>query len=138
MGGLSAADYAHLLEFRTALRAFERWSQRQAERAGLTPAQHQLLLAVKGHGERRGPTVREVAAYLTVRHHSAVGLIDRAESAGMVARARDPDDARVVRVTLTETGESRIAQLSELHLVELSRLAPLLRELSPRLVPADT
>jgi DNA-binding MarR family transcriptional regulator len=138
MGGLTTADYAHLLEFRTALRRFEGWSQRQAERAGLTPAQHQLLLVVKGHGEDRGPTVRQIADYLTVRPHSAVGLIDRAESAGLVRRARDVDDARVVRVRLTEGGESRIAQLSELHLVELSRLAPLLRELSPRLVPADT
>jgi DNA-binding MarR family transcriptional regulator len=138
MGSLSAADYAHLLEFRTALRRFERWSQQQVERAGLTPAQHQLLLAVKGHGERRGPTIREIAAYLNVRHHSAVGLIDRAGSAGLVERARDADDARVVRVTLTESGQSRIAQLSELHLVELSRLAPLLRDLVPQPVPADT
>ena len=75
---LRDADYEDLLALRTGLRRFLRWSEQQAEAAGLTPAQHQLLLAVRGHPDRRGPTVGEVADYLLLRHHSAVGLVDRA------------------------------------------------------------
>jgi DNA-binding MarR family transcriptional regulator len=118
----SAEDYARLLRFRTALRRFLHWSEEQARSAGLTPAQHQLLLAIKGHGERPGPTVGEVAEYLALRHHSAVGLVDRAEAAGLVERRRDEKDHRVVHLCLTASGEARIRRLSEAHLAELERL----------------
>lgn len=130
MADLTQRDYTNLLEFRTALRRFERWSEDQARQVGLTATQHQLLLAIKGHPDGRGPTITEIADYLTVRHHSAVGLVDRAEGAGLVARVRDADDSRAVRLALTELGERRIGQLSELHLAELGRLAPILDHLA--------
>jgi DNA-binding MarR family transcriptional regulator len=120
---LSDADYEDLLTLRTGLRRFLRWSEQQAEEAGLTPAQHQLLLAIRGHSDRRGPTVGEVADYLLLRHHSAVGLVDRADAAGLVQRARDPEDHRVVRLRLTPAGQKRLEALSALHFEELQRLA---------------
>lgn len=129
MGGLQQSDYARLLGFRTALRRFLRWSEGEARAAGLTPAQHQLLLAVRGHGDPTGPTVGDLAEYLVLRHHSVVELIDRAEAAGLVSRAGDPEDHRVVRVALTSLGERRIEELSLLHLEELRRLAPMLAAL---------
>jgi len=135
---LSENDYANLLAFRAALRRFERWSEAQARQVGLTPAQHQLLLAVKGHPDRRGPTIREVADYLGVRHHSAVGLADRAVDAGLVIRVRDAGDARLARLALTPLGEQRIGQLSELHLAELVRLTPLLEHLAGHEVISGT
>jgi DNA-binding MarR family transcriptional regulator len=119
---LSDADYEDLLALRTGLRRFLRWSEQKAEGAGLTPAQHQLLLAVRGHTNRRGPTVGEVADYLMLRHHSAVGLVDRAEAAGLLRRARDPQDHRIVRIQLTAAGQKRLEALSALHLEELERL----------------
>src|SRR6185437_7119443 len=120
---LTDADYEDLLTLRTGLRRFLRWSEQQAEEAGLTPAQHQLLLAVRGHSDPRGPTVGEVADYLLLRHHSAVGLIDRADAAGLVKRVRDPEDHRVVRLQLTAHGTKRLEALSAQHLDELQRLA---------------
>ncbi len=120
---LSDEDYARLLALRTGLRRFERWSEQQAQVAGLTPAQHQLLLAIRGHRNPRGPTIGEVADYLLLRHHSTVELVDRADNAGLVTRARDPDDHRVVRLQLTDAGAERIEALSALHLEELERLA---------------
>jgi DNA-binding MarR family transcriptional regulator len=129
VASLSREDYRALLAFRSALRRFEGWSEAQARAVGLTPAQHQLLLAIRGHGDERGPTVTEVAGYLTIRHHSAVGLIDRTERAGYVRRCRDAEDGRIVRVTLTAEGARRITALSELHIHELARLAPLLEHL---------
>ena len=116
--------YARLLALRTGLRHFERWSQNQARAAGLTPAQHQLLLAIRGHGDSRGPTIGEVADYLLLLHNSAVGLIDRADAAGLVSRSRDEDDHRVVRLHLTDEGAERLEVLSALHFEELKRLAP--------------
>jgi DNA-binding MarR family transcriptional regulator len=122
-------DYRHLLELRTGLRRFLRWSEEQARAAGLTPAQHQLLLTIRGHDDPRGPTVGNVAAHLLLRHHSAVGLIDRAESAGLVARGSDPENSSAVRLRLTEKGSTQLEALSELHLQELEHLAPTMHAL---------
>jgi DNA-binding MarR family transcriptional regulator len=121
---LTDDDYARLLEFRTGLRRFLHWSEAQAVEVGLTPAQHQLLLAVRGRPGRDGPTIGEVADILLLRHHSAVELINRAEAAGLVRREPDRSDQRVVRLTLTALGGRRLRQLSERHLEELDRLRP--------------
>jgi DNA-binding MarR family transcriptional regulator len=122
MPGLDQRDYERLLAFRTGLRRFLSWSGQQAEAAGITPAQHQLLLAIRGHPDPRGPTVGEVAGYLLVRHHSAVELIDRAVGAGLVVRRADIDDARAVRVVLAARGRERLERLTASHLEELDRL----------------
>ena len=122
MSGLEQRDYERLLAFRTGLRRFLSWSGQQAGAAGITPAQHQLLLAVRGHPDPRGPTIGEIAGYLLVRHHSAVELIDRAVAAGLVARQADSQDARTVRIVLTERGRERLERLATSHLEELDRL----------------
>jgi DNA-binding MarR family transcriptional regulator len=123
------ADYRRLLELRTDLRRFLRWSEQQAQAAGITPAQHQLLLAIRGHPDERGPTVGDVASYLLLRHHSAVGLLDRAERAGLVTRVQDADNLTVVRLRLTDLGSAQLEALSELHLEELAHLAPTMHAL---------
>jgi DNA-binding MarR family transcriptional regulator len=122
-------DYRRLLQLRTGLRRFLRWSEQHAEAAGLTPAQHQLLLAIRGHDDPRGPTVGDVAGYLMLRHHSAVGLVDRGEKAGLITRAQDPDNLSVVRLRLTEQGAQLLEALSEQHLEELAHLAPTMHAL---------
>jgi len=129
MAELSQTDYENLLAFRTSLRRFQRWSQDQARQAGLTPAQHQLLVAVKGHPGRSGPTISDLASYLMLRHHSTVELIDRAEDADLVSRTRDDHDGRLTRVSLTSRGEARLHQLAPAHLDELRQLAPILARL---------
>jgi DNA-binding MarR family transcriptional regulator len=122
-------DYEKLLGFRTALRRFLHWSEDEARAAGLTPAQHQLLLAIKGHPGSDAPTVGDLSEHLVLKHHSVVELIDRAVDAGLVRRERDESDHRIVRLLLTPLGESRLEGLSRLHLEELRRLAPLLHSL---------
>jgi len=128
---MSDDEYRRLLEFRTGLRRFLHWSEEQAGLLGLTPGQHQLLLAVRGHGRdpADAPTIGDVARSLLLRHHSAVGLVDRAEAAGLVVRAADGTDARVVRVRLTSAGAAALARLSAAHLQELDRLVPRLARL---------
>jgi DNA-binding MarR family transcriptional regulator len=124
-------DFQHSLRFRVTLRRFLRWSEEQAAEAGLTPAQHQLLAAIKGHPGPRPPAVGEIADYLLLQSHSAVGLVDRAEAAGLVRRQPDPEDGRVVRVGLTEKGDRLVTRLTQAHLAELHKLAGALNDLLP-------
>ena len=128
---LSDDEYRELLRFRTALRRFLQWSEEQATALGITPAQHQLLLAIRGHeagkqdaGTGVGPTIGDVAESLLLRHHSAVGLVDRAAAAGLVERLTDSEDQRIVRLRLTALGSRRLRQLAGLHLAELRRMMP--------------
>jgi DNA-binding MarR family transcriptional regulator len=129
-------DYRRLLEFRTGLRRFVRWSEEQARSVGLSPAQHQLMLAVRGHPDPRGPTIGEAADYLLLRHHSAVELVDRAEAAGLVRRRPDRDDQRIVRLRLTPRGADKLRRLTAVTLEELARLSPGLQPVWAGLEPS--
>jgi DNA-binding MarR family transcriptional regulator len=106
-----------------------RWSEQRAVDAGVTPSHHQLLLALRGHGDPEGPTIGDVADYLQLRHHSVVGLVDRAEHLGLIRRVRDPADHRVVRLRATPKGLAALERLSAQHVEELARLAPRMRRL---------
>lgn len=106
-----------------------RWSEDQAVAAGLTPAQHQLLVAIKGHRGSEAPAIRDLAEYLMLQSHSAVGLVDRAEAVGVVRRQQDEKDGRVVRVYLTDKGDQLVENLTTAHLTELYNLAEALNDL---------
>jgi DNA-binding MarR family transcriptional regulator len=80
-------------------------------------------VAIKGHPGDRPPSVGELADYLLLQSHSALGLVQRAESAGFVRRRPDPDDARVVRVELTEKGNQLVTELTKVTLAEMRKLA---------------
>jgi DNA-binding MarR family transcriptional regulator len=114
-------EYRALAQFRRALRSFLHFSEQAARDVGLTPAQHQLLLAIKGNDSGDEPTIRELAESLKVHHNSAVELIDRAAAAGLVEREHDPVDGRIQRLALTDLGERKLAALAQLHRDELRR-----------------
>ena len=123
---LSDEQFARILEFRVALRRFGRFSEEQAARLGMTAAQHQLLLAIRGHGDPLGPTIADVARALLIRHHSAVGLVDRTRDLGLIERRRDDQDHRLVRLHLTPLGHEWVNALAHAHLKELQELAGVL------------
>jgi DNA-binding MarR family transcriptional regulator len=127
-----SAEYENLLAFRTSLRQFLHWSHSRARAVGLTPAQHQLMVAVKGHPDGKDPAISDLAGYLLLRHHSAVGLVGRAAAAGLVERYADAEDGRITRVRLTADGEARLDRLTPAHLGELHTLAPVLDQLVAR------
>src|SRR6202044_268812 len=74
---VTKADFEMLASFRYELRRFLHFSEGAAREAGLTPGQHQALLAVKGFPGKDRITIGELAERLQVAHHSAVGLVDR-------------------------------------------------------------
>ena len=60
---LSDGDYQQLLAFRDGVRRFLRWSEQHAYESGITPGQHQLLLAIRGH-PNGDPSINDLADHL--------------------------------------------------------------------------
>jgi DNA-binding MarR family transcriptional regulator len=131
--GLTAADYGRLAEFRYVLRHFLIFSEDAALAAGLSAQQHQALLAIKGTPVATPVTAGLLAERLGVRHHSAVGLLDRLAGKNLIRRQRNITDRRQVLILLTPKAERLLAQLSVAHQRELRRVAPLLRGLLTQL-----
>jgi len=121
-GPLTKQDFEALARFRFGIRRYLRFSEETVRSHGVTPQQYQLMLAIKGYPGRDWAMVRELADRLQLRHHSVVELVNRAQSQGLVQRTTDPDDARAVRVLLTEEGERLLGRLSALHRDELRRM----------------
>ncbi len=130
---LSKSDYEALAALRSALRQFLRFSDEAAAAQGLAPRQHQALLAIKGFPGREQVTIGELAEKLQVRHHSAVGLVNRLAAENLVSREVAPDDRRKVLVTLTKRGQRILAKLSTAHRQELRRIGPDFRALLDRI-----
>ncbi|HEX5400497.1 MAG TPA: MarR family transcriptional regulator [Verrucomicrobiae bacterium] len=130
---LNKAQYETLAAFRYALRKFIHFSEAAAQAAGITPQQHQALLAIKGFPGRDQVTVSELAERLQLRHHSVVGLIDRLVTEKFVVRAPSKEDRRQVMIQLTRRGEQTLANLSTIHRTQLKRLGPELGFLLERL-----
>ena len=126
---LGKAEYEKLSGFRYALRRFLRFSEEAAAAVGLTPNQHQALLAIKGYPGRDHITNGELAERLQIKHHSAVGLANRLEAQGLIVRERSDKDRREVHLTLTPSGAELLEQLTAAHKEELRRLAPQLSSL---------
>ena len=129
MRALTQADYEHLAEFRYLLRRFLVFSEAAAAAAGLTAQQHQALLAIKGFAGRELITTGGLAQRLLIRHHSAVGLIDRLAAKRLISRRSARRDRRLVRIELTQKAQTLLAGLSAAHRDELKSLAPALRGL---------
>jgi DNA-binding MarR family transcriptional regulator len=129
MAELSKRHYETLAAWRLALRQFLRFSQEAARGAGIPPQQHQALLVIKGFPGRDFATVGEIAEWLHLKHHSAVGLVDRLTQRQLVERCAAAEDRRRVEVRLTARGEALIQKLSAAHLRELRQLRPQLKRL---------
>ena len=122
-----------LAAFRYALRRFLHFSEEAAHAAGITPQQHQALLAIKGFPSRDRVTVGELAERLQLRHHSAVGLVDRLVTENLVTRTASSRDRRQVFVQLTRHGEHILGELSAAHRRQLKRMSPELNKLLQKL-----
>ena len=113
-----------LAEFRYTLRKFLHFSEEAAVSAGLTPQQHQALLAVAGFPEGETVSIGDLAERLKIRHHSAVGLVNRLVTEGLMERTPRTNDRRKVSLALTPRGNAILQTLSETHRDELRREGP--------------
>ena len=125
--GLRKADYRTLAQFRYLLREFASFSEEEARAAGLTVQSHQALLAIHGYPGPGPVTVGALSERLGIRHHSAVGLVDRLATRRLVHRSRDTQDARRVCLALQPQGLDLLG--TRAHRDELRRIGPTLKRL---------
>ncbi|MGH6859862.1 MAG: MarR family winged helix-turn-helix transcriptional regulator [Phyllobacterium sp.] len=131
--GLGDADYSALAHFRRSIREFLSFSEEAAKKHGLTPQQHQAILAIRGATAEKRLSVGDLAAHLTIQHHSAVELVNRLVSAGLVERITANEDRRRVLVCLTSKAVALLEDLSWVHVSELRRRGPELAEVLKKL-----
>lgn len=117
-------EFDRLAAFRMLLRQFQSFSEHASAALGLTSAQYQALLAIRTQPGQGPLTVKQLAQQLLIKHNSAVGLVDRIEQLGLVARRRSETDRRSVVVELTPRGRLAMARLAVKHRRELQRIAP--------------
>lgn len=141
---LSSADYQALGAFRHALRRFLAFSEAGAEALGLTPQQHQALLAVRAHPGPGPMSVGQLASALLIQNHSALGLVDRLVERGLLMRSEAPEDRRRVVLALSELGARKLEMISRNNLGELKSDLPIftdllqaLEQLEPSAPPAQ-
>jgi DNA-binding MarR family transcriptional regulator len=109
--GPSIDEIAGVAEFRAALRAFLRRSERIARQSGLTPQRYLLLLMIKGAADgSEQSTVTELSERLQLAQSTVTELVRRAEEAGLVAREQSSKDGRVAHLRLTAEGEERLVR----------------------------
>lgn len=121
---LNDADYARLAAFRHALRSFLNFSEAAVAQVGLTGQQYQALLVVRATPAATEMTVSELARQLLIRHHSAVGLVDRLVDQALLARKASRQDGRKVELRLTGKGTRVLGRLADLHRHELDHADP--------------
>ena len=131
---LTDADYRALSNFRYAIRRFQAFSEACAGGMGLTPRQHQALLAIRAVDPSQA-TVGYVAERLILKPHSATGLVDRLEVLGLVKREPAQDDRRRALLRLTERAFAVLDDLSGAHRDEIQKLKPLLSDIFEQLDP---
>jgi DNA-binding MarR family transcriptional regulator len=121
---LTTADYTQLAAFRHALRAFLRFSEAAAEAVGLTAQHYQAMLVLRGCPDGERFTINDLARQLFIKHNSAVGLVDRLQREGLIAREPSSVDRRKVELNLTARGRQVLAKLAAMHRRELQRIGP--------------
>lgn len=119
---LDKKQYEELADFRYKLRRFLHFSENAARSVGITPNQHQLLLAIQGYPGRDYVTPTELAERLQLKHHSCLGLIQRCEQSSLVERFANPTDGRSLYLRLTRHGLDVLEELTALHQTELESL----------------
>ncbi len=134
---ITKEEYVALAGFRFALREFLKFSEEAAHSVGLTPQQHQALLSIMGFAGRDFVTIGELAERLQIRHHSAVGLVDRLVAQDLARRRHGEEDHRQVFIELTMHGLETLRALSAVHHQELSQIGPHLMELLTGLLPPE-
>lgn len=131
---VSQEEYKTLAAFRYQIRQFLRFSEEAAQRVGLTPQQYQALLTIKGFPERDYVTIGELAEWLQIKHHSAVGLVNRLVIQELVIRRKAAtEDRRQVYIELTPRGTELLSELTTVHKQEIMRMGVILEELLDQL-----
>lgn len=126
-------DYKLLASIRAELRRFSKFTERNTTSVGLTPQQHQVLLALRA-SDRLELSIGELAETMLLEPHSISGMVDRLAKIGLVERVRSGIDRRRINLRLTAKADKVLSSLAEAHKAELRRIRPLLIKLLSDLI----
>ena len=132
---LGTRDYAQLASFRHALREFLRFSEAAAALEGLTSQHYQAMLILRGWPDGQPVSINDLAQQLLIKHNSAVGLVDRLATGGLVVREASAVDRRKVELRLSSRGRQVLARLAAAHRDELRRIGPIMKRFFAELAP---
>ena len=94
--------------------------RRALKAVGLTPTQYNLLLKL-GVQPNEGLTITELSQALLCTRGNITRLVQRLGQQGLVQCSGDSRDQRLVRVSLTATGEQRLTQAKVAHTSSVHR-----------------
>jgi len=92
--------------------ALSRGAEALLKPAGLSGTQYNVLRILSAAGEQ-GLACSEIGERLISRDPDMTRLLDRMESRGWIARAREQQDRRVVKTRITDEGRRILAELDE-------------------------
>lgn len=122
---ISDRDYKTLASVRAELRSFAHFTEHSTSQAGLTPQQHQVLLAIRA-SDTAELTIGELAEIMLLKPHSVSGIADRLQKLDLVERVRRKEDRRSIALRLTPKAAAVLSSLGQVHKDELRRVRPLL------------
>ena len=120
----SQGDYEALSDLRYALRKFTDFSVSEVIKLGLTPPQHQALLAIKGLPYGKQMTAGMLADRLLISLQSASELITGLIDAGYVNLVPYDKSGKRHAVELLEKAQVTLRKLGGIHLHEIREMAP--------------
>lgn len=106
MNSTSPAAREALRQFRVIFGAVRQHFQTVEKACGVSGAQIWAMAALR---QSPGMKVSELAQALSIHTSTASNLLDKIEKAGLIRRERNQTDQRVVRLYLTDAGESALA-----------------------------
>src|SRR6201984_1659321 len=116
---ISTAEFRALAELRYKIRSFLKEGDAAARLAGLEPQQYLMLLAIRGLSPDTPPKIQTFAERLSLKHHSAVELVDRLEQRGLGGRTRRQEGPRPGVVSLLPRGEKLLERVVQQRIGEL-------------------
>jgi len=129
---VSQRDYETLAAFRFELRRFLNFSEKAAKALGMTPQQHQSLLAIRA-APKGLLTIGDMAEQLFIQPHTASELADRMVGLGWLERCAGGEDRRRVGLGLTAQSRAMLDRMSATHRDEVKRISGTLTHLLTQL-----
>ena len=129
---LSQADYESLAAFRYELRQFLQFSEQAAKALGLTPQQHQALLAIRA-APSQTMGIGDLGEQLFIQPHSASELVDRLVALDLLSKQSAEQDRRRSVLALTPSATTILTQMSTVHRAEVVRIRETLTAILDRI-----
>jgi len=103
-----------------------KYEDKEFAKVGITPQQHAILMAIKNNNDSITPSI--LADWFERDANSITLIIDRMEKTGFVNRARDDNDHRMMKITMTKKGERALNKSAEVGNILISEMLENLSE----------